>query len=47
MSDSVNGLAEFQPLLASDARGYLIDMANGDARVALNALEVTLAPDGE
>ena len=42
VSDSVNGLAEFQPLLASDARGYLIDMANGDARVALNALEVAV-----
>jgi putative ATPase len=42
VSDNVNGLAEFQPLLASDARGYLIDMANGDARVALNALEVAV-----
>ncbi len=42
VSDSVNGLAEFQPLLANDARGYLIDMSNGDARVALNALEVAV-----
>jgi len=40
--DAVNGLAEYEPLLASDARGYLIDMANGDARVALNALEVSV-----
>jgi len=40
--DAVNGLAEYEPLLASDARGYLIDMANGDARVALNALEVAV-----
>lgn len=42
VSDSVNGLAQHQPLLASDARGYLIDMANGDARIALNALEVAV-----
>ena len=42
VQDAVNGLAEYEPLLASDARGYLIDMANGDARVALNALEVAV-----
>ncbi len=42
VSDSDRGLGELQPLLASDARGYLIDMANGDARVALNSLEAAV-----
>ena len=42
VSDSELGLAVFKPLLATDARGYLIDMANGDARVALNALEAAV-----
>ncbi len=42
VSDSTLGLGTFQPLLATDARGYLIDMANGDARVALNALEAAV-----
>ncbi|MFN7471256.1 MAG: replication-associated recombination protein A, partial [Roseiflexaceae bacterium] len=42
VSDSELGLAAFKPLLATDARGYLIDMANGDARVALNALEAAV-----
>ncbi len=42
LTDPDNGLAALDPLLASDARGYLIDMANGDARVALNALEVAV-----
>ena len=40
--DSELGLGAFKPLLATDARGYLIDMANGDARVALNALEAAV-----
>lgn len=42
VSDSERGLGELQPLIASDARGYLIDMANGDARVALNSLEAAV-----
>ncbi|MBM4411929.1 MAG: replication-associated recombination protein A [Chloroflexi bacterium] len=42
VSDRERGLGELQPLLASDARGYLIDMANGDARVALNSLEAAV-----
>lgn len=42
VSDSERGLGALQPLLASDARGYLIDMANGDARVALNSLEAAV-----
>lgn len=42
VSDSERGLGELQPLIASDARGYLIDMSNGDARVALNSLEAAV-----
>ncbi len=43
VTDRLNGLATLEPLLATDARGYLIDMANGDARVALNALEAAVS----
>ncbi|PDW01472.1 replication-associated recombination protein A [Candidatus Viridilinea mediisalina] len=39
LSDEERGLGKLKALLAADARGYLINMANGDARVALNALE--------
>jgi putative ATPase len=42
VNDHELGLGQFKPLLAADARGYLIDMANGDARVALNALEAAV-----
>ncbi|KAB8140519.1 replication-associated recombination protein A [Chloroflexia bacterium SDU3-3] len=37
--DSERGLGAQNALLAADARGYLLNMANGDARTALNALE--------
>ncbi len=39
LRDSELGLGELNVVLASDARGYLLNMANGDARTALNALE--------
>jgi putative ATPase len=39
LSDTERGLGELNVLLAADARGYLINMSNGDARTALNALE--------
>lgn len=39
IADRERGLGELNVLLAADARGYLVNMANGDARIALNALE--------
>jgi putative ATPase len=39
LTDKERGLGEHNILMAADARGYLINMANGDARTALNALE--------
>ncbi|MBC8078291.1 MAG: AAA family ATPase, partial [Chloroflexales bacterium] len=42
LTDSERGLGEFSALLAADARGYLLNMANGDARTALNALEAAV-----
>lgn len=39
ITDRERGLGELNVLLAADARGYLVNMANGDARTALNALE--------
>lgn len=39
LRDSEHGLGDLNVVLASDARGYLLNMANGDARTALNALE--------
>jgi putative ATPase len=39
LADEERGLGTLKVMLAADARGYLIDMANGDARSALNALE--------
>ncbi len=39
LQDRERGLGDLKLMLASDARGYLINMANGDARTALNALE--------
>jgi putative ATPase len=39
LADEERGLGKLKVLLAADARGYLVNMANGDARVALNALE--------
>ena len=42
LTDSERGLGQLKVLLAADARGYLVNMANGDARVALNALEAAV-----
>jgi putative ATPase len=39
LADSERGLGKQNVMLAADARGYLINMANGDARTALNAIE--------
>ncbi|GIV87680.1 MAG: ATPase AAA [Chloroflexus sp.] len=39
LSDRERGLGDMKIMLASDARKYLINMSNGDARTALNALE--------
>ncbi len=39
LSDKERGLGDLDVMLAADARGYLLNMANGDARTALNALE--------
>ncbi|NJN19561.1 MAG: replication-associated recombination protein A, partial [Oscillochloris sp.] len=39
VADTDRGLGEYQVMLAVDARGYLVNMSNGDARTALNALE--------
>lgn len=39
LADDERGLGKLKVLLVADARGYLVNMANGDARVALNALE--------
>ena len=40
LTDTENGLAGLKISLADDARQTLVTMANGDARVALNALEM-------
>lgn len=42
LDDKEYGLADLEPMLAADARSYLINMANGDARTALNALEMAV-----
>ncbi len=42
LSDTQHGLGGMEVLLAADARSYLLNMANGDARVALNALEAAV-----
>jgi putative ATPase len=42
LQDKERGLGEYSVMLAADARGYLINMANGDARTALNALEAAV-----
>ena len=50
LSDREKGLAEFNAHLDDDAMGFLILHAQGDARVALNALEVAVTstpPDEE
>jgi putative ATPase len=48
LHDSERGLADFQVELADDALRHLVNYANGDARIALNALELatlTTKPD--
>ena len=40
MSDSARGLADLNPALQDDAREALIALSNGDARSALNTLEL-------
>lgn len=40
LEDQEVGIASLDVILAADARNYLINMSNGDARVALNALEI-------
>jgi putative ATPase len=42
LSDEERGLGSQNAMLAADARAFLIDMSNGDARTALNALEVAV-----
>lgn len=39
LEDQERGLGKLNVMLAADARGYLLNMTNGDARTALNALE--------
>jgi putative ATPase len=40
LADTEYGLGNLKVVLAADARDYLVNMVNGDARSALNALEV-------
>ena len=40
LNDAARGLGEFELKLADDARDYIIRIADGDGRVALNSLEV-------
>jgi putative ATPase len=42
LQDRERGLGEYDALMAADARAYLVNMANGDARTALNALEAAV-----
>src|SRR5205085_4407313 len=42
LADTERGLGDLNAMLAADARGYLLNMANGDARTALNALEAAV-----
>jgi putative ATPase len=43
LTDKERGLGEMNPALEAGALSYLIQMANGDARTALNALEAAVA----
>jgi putative ATPase len=48
LTDGVNGLATWTPVIGEDSIGYIVRMSDGDARVALNALElatIATAPD--
>ena len=48
LEDDRRGLGVFQPTLEPDALHHLVNIANGDARVALNALEMaTVAAEPE
>ena len=52
MSDKDRGLGSFRAQLTSEAREFLADMADGDARAALNAIELAVmttdpGPDGK
>ena len=50
VTDLERGLGELSPVLEEGVSGYLIQMANGDARAVLNALEAAVAvtePDRE
>ena len=50
MSDLDRGLGSLKAMLAADALEHLIDIANGDARIALNALETAayaVTPDAD
>jgi len=50
LEDSEQGLAKLNVEVDEDALKHLVAMANGDARIALNALELaamTTKPDGE
>jgi putative ATPase len=42
LQDKERGLGDYNVMLAVDARGYLLNMSNGDARTALNALEAAV-----
>jgi putative ATPase len=42
LQDKERGLGTYDVMLAADARGYLLNMSNGDARTALNALEAAV-----
>jgi putative ATPase len=42
LTDTERGLGGLDVLLVADARSYLLNMANGDARTALNALEAAV-----
>ncbi len=51
LSDSVKGVGSFHAYIDDDAREFLADIANGDARAALNAIELAVLttdrePDG-
>jgi len=48
--DKVNGLGNIEFIISQEARDHLIDSASGDARIALNALEMAVlstAPNEE
>jgi putative ATPase len=48
LNDAERGLADYRVTIAPDALDHLVNMANGDARITLNALELatlTTGPD--